>query len=59
MNRKEKEEIKKNQPINEFKTERREKTLNKIKRRDKRKENWKERQSLAFALVKYPHARCL
>lgn len=45
MNRKEKEEIKKNQPINEFKTERREKTLNKIKRRDQRKENWKERES--------------
>lgn len=38
MNRKEKEEIKKNQPINEFKTERREKTLNKIKRRDRRRD---------------------
>ncbi len=59
MNRKEKEEIKNNYPINDFKTERRENTLHQIKRRDKRKENLKERENLAFALVKYPHARCL
>lgn len=38
MNRKEKDDRKKNQPINEFKTERREKTLKK-----NQKENWKER----------------
>lgn len=39
MNRKEKDEIKKNQPINEFKTERREKTLNKIKKKTGRRES--------------------
>lgn len=46
MNRKEKEEIKNNQPINDFISERRENTLNKIKRRDKRKGNCKERERI-------------
>lgn len=52
MNRKEKEEIKKNQPINEFKTERMEKTLNTVKKRKEIKEKKIERRESGFCISK-------